>query len=413
MASENRTSFAELLSRRGDQPLPPGEALIYLKSIVASVERLHQRGLVHGDVKAESVMVDSQGTTYLEGVGFAQHIGSRSVVRAPLEAVPHLAPELVSYQEVTEAADVYSLGVLLYEMLAGETPSTRSGKLRSPSQVTPAVPQALSQVVMRAMSPNPADRFQKPGDLFTAACSALNLSPGQVPDRPSPATLILASAATIQAPQTVAVQPYPQESEMQVVGPATQVIPVESEFESQPSETARSRPVWMWVGIAVVGFIILLCVGFLVGSRIPKLVAGLSTTNTPTWTASALPSDTALPSATVVDTATLPPPPAATDTQPPEPTLEPSPTFTFPPPPTVPPVSASGDLQVRNRYPYGIYVFRDRTVLNTSPIPSGMYLIFFNQPAGIHLYRFCRDLQMNECQEKQIEINGDVEITVP
>jgi len=42
-----------------------------------------------------------------------------------------------------------------------------------------------------------------------------------------------------------------------------------------------------------------------------------------------------------------------------------------------------------------------------------MYLIFFNQPSGTHLYRFCKDLQMNECMEKQVEINGDVEITVP
>jgi hypothetical protein len=51
--------------------------------------------------------------------------------------------------------------------------------------------------------------------------------------------------------------------------------------------------------------------------------------------------------------------------------------------------------------------------MNTSPIPSGMYLIFFNQPAGIHLYHFCRDPQMNDCMEKEIEINGDMEITVP
>lgn len=413
MEGENKTSFAEFLRRRGNQPLPPGEALIYLKSIVASLERLHERGLVHGDIRAESVMIDSQGAVYLEGVGFAQHIGSRSVVRAPLESVPHLAPELVSYQQVNEATDVYSLGVLLFELLTGQMPSARDGELNSPSKVTPAVPQALSQAVMRAMSPNPAGRFQKPSDFFTAACSALNLSPGQVPDKPSPATLILASAATVQAPETVVVKPVSLGQETLVVGPATQAISVEADYDSQPAEAGRGRPVWMWIGIAVVGFIILLCVGFLVGSRIPGWVVGLSATDTPTWTASALPSDTPLPSATAIDTVTLPPPPTATDTQPPAPTLEPSPSFTSPPPPTEPPISTTGDLQVRNRFPYGIYVFRDRTIMNTSPIPSGMYLIFFNQPAGIHLYRFCRDPQMNECMEKEIEINGDMEITVP
>lgn len=415
MDNENRTSLAETLRRRNSQPLPPGESLIYMKSIVASLEGVHGRGLVHGDLRAQTVMVDSQGRAYLEGVGFAQHIGSRSVVRAPLESAPHLAPELISYQEVTEAADVFSLGVLLFEMLTGEMPSGRKGELRSPAQLNPAVPQALSQAVMRAMSPNPAERFSKPRAFFEAACSSLNTSPDQVPDRLAATTLHVGAAATIQAPETVAVQPYPQGQETLVVARETQAVPVEPDYTSQPAESGGRRPVWIWIGVALLGFISLLCVGFLVGSRIPDWIASLNASSTPTWTATLLVSDTPQPSATAVEIITLPPPPIATETLPPTlpPTMEPTLTFTSPPPPTEPPASNTGDLQVRNRFPYGIYVFRERTNLNTSPIPPGMYLIFFNQPAGTHLYRFCRDLQMNDCLEKQVEINGDVEITVP
>lgn len=87
--------------------------------------------------------------------------------------------------------------------------------------------------------------------------------------------------------------------------------------------------------------------------------------------------------------------------------------FTLPPPPTEPPAASSGDLKVRNRFPYGIYVFRGRSILNTTAIPAGMYLIFYNQPAGMHLYLFCKDPNMRDCLEKQIEINGDMEISVP
>jgi serine/threonine protein kinase len=426
MENENKTSLADLLRSRGNEPLAPGETLVYLKSIVASLERVHERGLVHGDIRAANVFIDSQGRVYIEGVGFAQRIGSRSVVRQPLEMVPYLAPELVSYQVVNEATDVYSLGVLLYEMLTGETPASRKGEIRAPRQMNAAVPQMLSQDVMRAMAPNSADRFQKPRAFFEAACSALNLTPDQVPDQSAPATLHLAPAPTVQAPatvvvqsppqapQTMVVQSPPQAPQTMVVGAAQQVLPAEPEYSEQPAGTGRSRPVWFWLGIVLLGFILLLCVGFFVGSRLPDLIAGLGASSTATWTATSLPSGTPLLSSTPVATATLAPAiPTETFTLPPPPTLEPSLTVTSPPPPTEPPAATGGDLQVRNRFPYGIFVFRERSTLNTSPIPSGMYLIFFNQPAGTHLYRFCKDLQMNECMEKEIDINGDVEVTVP
>ncbi|OGO28222.1 MAG: hypothetical protein A2Z16_15890 [Chloroflexi bacterium RBG_16_54_18] len=414
MENQNRTSLADLLHRRGNEPLAPGETLVYLKSIAASLERVHERGLVHGDIRASNVFIDPQGRIYIEGVGFAQRIGSKSVVRQPLETVPYLAPELVSYQVVNEATDVYSLGVLLYEMLTGSTPARKKGEVQAPRQVNAAVPQILSQDVMRAMAPDPADRFQTPRAFFEAACSALNLAPDQVPDHPAAATLHLAPAQTVQAPATVVVQSYPQAAQTMIVGAAPPVQPVEPEYSEQPGGAGRRRSIWFWVGIALLGFIILLCVGFFVGSRLPEWIAGMGATSTPTWTATTSPSETPLPSSTPVDTATLPPAiPTETFTLAPPPTLEPTLTFTSPPPPTEPPASSGGDLQVRNRFPYGIYVFRDRLSLNSAPIPSGMYLIFFRQPAGTHLYRFCKDLQMNECMEKEIDINGNVEITVP
>jgi len=414
MENANRTSLADLLHRRGNEPLAPGETLVYLKSIVASLEKVHERGLVHGDIRASNVFIDPQGRAYIEGVGFAQRIGSRSEVRQPLETIPYLAPELISYQVVNEATDVYSLGVLLYEMLTGETPSSRKGEIRLPHQLNAAVPQILSLDVMRAMAPNPADRFQKPRAFFEAACSSLNLTPDQVPDQPAAATLHLAPAPTVQAPETVVVQSYPQAGQTMVVGASAAVQPIEPEYSEQPAEAGRSRSVWFWVGIALLGFILLLCVGFFVGSRLPDWIAGMGATSTPTWTATTSPSQTPLPSSTPLDTSTLPPAiPTETFTLAPPPTLEPTLTFTSPPPPTEPPAVSGGDLQVRNRFPYGIYVFRDRLSLNSAPIPSGMYLIFFNQPAGTHLYRFCKDVSMNDCVEKEIEINGDVEITVP
>ncbi len=186
--------------------LRQSETLVYLKSIVTSLERVHERGLVHGDIRASNVFIDPQGRAYIEGVGFAQRIGSRSEVRQPLETIPYLAPELISYQVVNEATDVYSLGVLMYEMLTGETPASRKGEIRPPHQLNAAVPQILSLDVMRAMAPNPADRFQKPRAFFEAACSSLNLTPDQVPDQPAAATLHLAPAPTVQAPATVVVQ---------------------------------------------------------------------------------------------------------------------------------------------------------------------------------------------------------------
>ena len=414
MENVNGTSFVEFFHRRGGNPLSPGEALVYLKAMVASLEQIHARGLVHGDIKASNVMLDSQGRVFLEGVGFAQRIGSRSVVRQPIQPVPHLAPELVSYQEVTEAADVFSLGVLLYKMLTGEHPSTGTSTLRSPRQLNSSISQSLSQVVLRAMAQNLADRFQTPREFFASACGALNLSPEQIPDRLTPATLPLAPATVPQAPATVVIQSSPSVHATMVVPSAPQVLPIETGYSEQTSGAARGRPVWQWLGIGLLGFIILLCVGFLVGSRLPALISRLGSTKTPTWTATLLPSNTPLPSSTPIDTATpLPVIPTDTFAPPPPPTLPPPPTDTSSPPATFTSLPTGGDLQVRNRFPYPLYVFRDRRSLNSAPIPPGMYLIFFNQPSGMHIYRFCRDLNMNDCLEKEITITGNLEITVP
>jgi serine/threonine protein kinase len=176
MENKSGTNLAELIRLRRNAPFPPQEALVFLKAISASLAYIHGRGLVHGDIKPENVTIDPQGKVFLSGVGFAQPIGSKSTVRRPVEYVPHLAPELIGEEIVTEATDVFSLGVLYYQIITGEIPSPGAKSLATPHQLNPSISESLSQVVMRSFAQYPLERYATPQDFFAAVCDTLRVA---------------------------------------------------------------------------------------------------------------------------------------------------------------------------------------------------------------------------------------------
>src|SRR3954469_3649127 len=120
----------ELLARNG--PLAPEDALRVVAEIGPPLDDAHPRGLVHRDVKPANILVERDGEAYLTDFGLAKHASSASSLTGDhvfVGTIAYVAPEQIRGEEIDGRADVYSLGCVLYEALAGRAPFDRESEL--------------------------------------------------------------------------------------------------------------------------------------------------------------------------------------------------------------------------------------------------------------------------------------------
>ena len=170
------------LADRLGAPLPYTEVLRVLRGIGSALDAAHGAGLIHRDVKPSNILFTRDGEPVLADFGIARLTESEEnlTVQGTLIGTPHyMAPEMASGEAVGKASDLYSLGVVLYEMLAGEPPFPRPtpiavvrAHVHEPppplSQRNPPVPDAVDAVVARALSKQPGQRYRSGAALAAA-----------------------------------------------------------------------------------------------------------------------------------------------------------------------------------------------------------------------------------------------------
>jgi serine/threonine protein kinase/ligand-binding sensor domain-containing protein len=155
-------------------PLPLADAVHYLAQLADALQYAHDHGVVHRDVKTSNVLTGENRECYLTDFGIAKlaagaahFTGTGSVIGTPA----YMSPEQCNGLPVDARSDIYSLGIVLYEMLTGalpfeaETPVAVVLKqinepLPPPRNLNPAIPEAVEQVLFRALAKEPDDRFQ-------------------------------------------------------------------------------------------------------------------------------------------------------------------------------------------------------------------------------------------------------------
>jgi serine/threonine-protein kinase len=166
-----------------DKPLPIAKAVRFAGDIATGMAVAHQSGIIHRDLKPANVLIDDTGLVKIVdfGVAAAQHQGDTQLTKTGyvIGSPKYMAPEQILGKKVDERADVYSLGVILYEMLTGEPPYHRGdhmavmyqhvqGKAKPPIEVNATIPPGLSEIVMKAMSVDKTRRFQSMDEMRSA-----------------------------------------------------------------------------------------------------------------------------------------------------------------------------------------------------------------------------------------------------
>ena len=162
-------SLKQYMERKG--VLNWKETLHFAIQIAKALEHAHSRGIVHRDIKPHNVMVLKNGSVKVADFGIAQVTASTSTLTTEaLGSVHYISPEQAKGGRVDNRSDIYSLGVVMYEMIAGRVPYDGdspvniaiqhiNGGAQKPSQYNPNTPTGLEQIIRKAMALAPKDRY--------------------------------------------------------------------------------------------------------------------------------------------------------------------------------------------------------------------------------------------------------------
>ncbi len=156
------------------------ETLHFASQIAKALEHAHSRGIVHRDIKPHNIMVLRNGSVKVADFGIARGIAKGNTLKKEaLGSVHYISPEQAKGDHVDARSDIYSLGVVMYEMATGKQPYEGSspvnvalqhinGTPTLPTALNSAIPTGLEQIIMKAMAQNPADRYSSAEELQQA-----------------------------------------------------------------------------------------------------------------------------------------------------------------------------------------------------------------------------------------------------
>src|SRR3954447_21415154 len=189
-------TLKELVTERG--PLPLETAVGLTEQILRALAYAHRRGIVHRDVKPQNVILDPDGQAKVADFGIARAGDTSQMTQtgAIVGTMQYLSPEQAEGHPVDRRADLYSVGIVLYELLTGQVPFDGEAPIAiaikqinerpvPPGQLEPGIPPTLEAVVMRALEKDPARRYQSAEEFIAALEAALRAPTRQIIAEPA------------------------------------------------------------------------------------------------------------------------------------------------------------------------------------------------------------------------------------
>ncbi len=262
-------------------------AVELISQVAEALAYAHRQGVIHRDVKPANVLISREGDALLADFGIAkiyeetlQLTGEGGIVGTPA----YMAPEQLQGKAVDPRADIYALGVVLYQALTGECPFVAEtplavalmhihNPLRPPREINPAIPESLERIILRAMAKNPADRFADANEMSQALKSVLaeinTPSATTAPSLPPPQ-----AAANTAASPSPAAMPHPT--------PATALLvpaepPADQASPAQPAAPRLARSggarSWLLAGGAALAIVLIGLAAWLLSGRSTPIAA--------------------------------------------------------------------------------------------------------------------------------------------
>jgi serine/threonine-protein kinase len=246
-------SLKELIIGRG--PAPVRTAVEYARQVLAAVGFAHRHGIVHRDIKPHNVLVaGDEGRLKVTDFGIARSGASQMTeVGSIIGTAQYLSPEQARGSPVDQTSDLYSVGVVLYELLTGQVPFTGDTPLeiamkhlsevpKPPSELRPEVPHDLDLVVLRALAKDPDDRYQTAEEMDKDLERVLSGMPVGA-ETAEAATAVLSGAGAAAAPTSVITRPTRPVTPRP--GPPGGTPP--AGYYGYEGPPRRRRPIWPWV----------------------------------------------------------------------------------------------------------------------------------------------------------------------
>lgn len=181
------TDLKAYISRHFPIPLP--QVIDIMEQVLSAVEVAHAHGIIHRDLKPQNILIDDNKNIKITDFGIATAASQNSLTQTNslLGSVHYLSPEQVRGSIATERSDIYSLGIILYELLTGKVPfegenavsiALKHSREEIPSvrQQNPDIPQALENVVIHATAKHPACRYQSAKEMADDLATVLSPS---------------------------------------------------------------------------------------------------------------------------------------------------------------------------------------------------------------------------------------------
>src|SRR4051812_27498504 len=172
-------------------PVSPGEALQWLEQAASALDAAHRDGVVHRDVKPANLLLDRQDRVHVADFGIASAVGLASLTQTGtvLGTASYLSPEQAQGERTTPASDLYSLGIVAFELFSGRRPFEAdsiaaeaaahvTGEIPSVRDVNPNAPCELDPVFAKALAKDPARRFGSAGEFVAALRESLEHAAG-------------------------------------------------------------------------------------------------------------------------------------------------------------------------------------------------------------------------------------------
>jgi serine/threonine protein kinase/beta-lactam-binding protein with PASTA domain len=169
-------TLKQYMSRRG--VLNWREALHFVTQIVRALEHAHNRGIIHRDIKPHNVMVLRDGSVKVADFGIARFAASQNTLtQEALGSVHYISPEQAKGSHIDARSDIYSVGVVLYEMLTGRLPFEGDSAVSvaiqhinsmplSPREIVPTIPEGLEEITLKAMAADLTKRYMSAGEMY-------------------------------------------------------------------------------------------------------------------------------------------------------------------------------------------------------------------------------------------------------